>query len=96
MVAKKNSTTSTKPVTPREDPVLRAERLLAEAKAKAAATAEKQLDGAEKDLAIAITNRDKWQGFVDARTAKVAKLKRDLGLETPAEADAEDAASSEV
>ena len=91
-MASKTSTTKKpapkKPVTPREDPVKRAERLLAEAKAKAKVTAEKQLDGARNDLEVAIKNRDKWQGFVDARSERVRKLESDLGLdsETPAEA----------
>ena len=91
-MASKTSTTkkpaTKKPVTPREDPVARAERLLAEAKAKAKVNAEKQLDGARNDLEVAIKNRDKWQGFVDARTERVRKLESDLGLdnETPAEA----------
>ena len=91
-MASKTSTTkkpaNKKPVVPREDPVKRAERLLAEAKAKAKVTAEKQLDGARNDLEVAIANRDKWQGFVDARSERVRKLESDLGLdnETPAEA----------
>ena len=77
-----------KPVVSREDPVKRAERLLAEAKAKAKVTAEKQLDGARNDLEVAIKNRDKWEGFVQQRQARVQKLESDLGLdnETPAEA----------
>ena len=91
-MASKTSTTkkpaSKKPVVPREDPVKRAERLLAEAKEKARQNAEKQLDGAKNDLKVAIANRDKWQGFVDARSERVRKLESDLGLdnETPAEA----------
>lgn len=91
MATKKTSTTkpaAKKPVVHREDPVKRAERLLAEAKAKAAANAEKQLDSARNDLEVAIKNRDKWEGFVQQRQARVQKLESDLGLdtETPAEA----------
>ena len=92
-MASKTSTTkkpaSKKPVTPREDPVKRAERLLAEAKAKAKVNAEKQLDGARKDLEVAIKNRDKWQGFVDARSERVRKLESDLGFDTESPADAQ-------
>ena len=93
-MASKTSTTkkpaSKKPVVPREDPVKRAERLLAEAKAKAKVTAEKQLDGARNDLEVAIKNRNKWEGFVQQRQARVQKLESDLGLdnETPADAQA--------
>ena len=91
-MASKTSTTkkpaTKKPVVHREDPVKRAERLLAEAKAKAKVNAEKQLDGARNDLEVAIKNRDKWEGFVQQRQARVQKLESDLGLdnETPAEA----------
>ena len=91
-MASKTSTTkkpaTKKPVVHREDPVKRAERLLAEAKAKAKVTAEKQLDGARNDLEVAIKNRDKWEGFVQQRQARVQKLESDLGFdtETPAEA----------
>ena len=78
-----------KPVVPREDPVKRAERLLAEAKAKAKVNAEKQLDGARNDLEVAIKNRDKWESFVQQRQARVQKLESDLGLDTESPADAQ-------
>ena len=92
-MASKTSTTkkpaTKKPVVHREDPVKRAERLLEEAKAKAKVTAEKQLDGARKDLEVALANRDKWQGFVDARSERVRKLESDLGFDTESPADAQ-------
>ena len=92
-MASKTSTTkkpaSKKPVVPREDPVKRAERLLAEAKAKAKVTAEKQLDGARNDLEVAIKNRDKWEGCVQQRQARVRKLESDLGLDTESPAEAQ-------
>ena len=92
-MASKTSTTkkpaTKKPVVPREDPVKRAERLLAEAKAKAKVTAEKQLDGARNDLKVANKNRDKWEGFVQQRQARVQKLESDLGLDNESPADAQ-------
>ena len=92
-MASKTSTTkkpaTKKPVVHREDPVKRAERLLAEAKAKAKVNAEKQLDGARNDLEVAIKNRDKWEGFVQQRQARVQKLESDLGLDTESPADAQ-------
>ena len=92
-MASKTSTTkkpaSKKPVVPREDPVKRAERLLAVAKAKAKVNAAKQLDGARNDLEVAIKNRDKWEGFVQQRQARVQKLESDLGLDNESPADAQ-------
>ena len=92
-MASKTSTTKKpapkKPVVHREDPVKRAERLLAEAKAKAKVSAEKQLDGARNDLEVAIKNRDKWEGFVQQRQARVQKLESDLGFDTESPADAQ-------
>lgn len=85
-MATENNATS-KPVTPREDPVARAERLLAEAKEKAAARAEKQLAGAQAALELATNSLAKAQRVFDERWARVLKLESDLGLDatTPAE-----------
>ena len=87
--AQSNKAKDKKPVTPREDPVKRAERLLEEARLKAKANAEKSLDNARKDLAIAQANAEKWQGFVNARQARVDELERQAGIAVDQPIDAE-------
>lgn len=83
----KTAETKATPV-PRENPVARAERLLAEAKQKAAERARTMLDKAYKDLDIATDNRDKWQRFVDERQERVRQLEADLGYDQESPADA--------
>jgi flagellar biosynthesis chaperone FliJ len=103
MVAKKaaDSSAPKKPVVPREDPVLRAERLLAEAVAKKAETSKRQLAGAEAELERANNQLARWQGLQERASAKVHDLRVASGLEveTPNEgqsyADALDDAVAE-
>lgn len=80
MVAKKDTVKATPK--PREDPVARAERILAETKEKAKATAEKLLVNARKELDVAMANAEKWQGFVEQRQQKVNDLELAAGITT--------------
>lgn len=88
MVEKKDSKTATKaepkkPVTPREDPVVRAKRLLAEAEAKQQAKAIKQLDNARGELERATNQVARWTQLQERAAAKVRTLEEQAGI-TPA------------
>lgn len=78
--AKKSTTKSEtpvedkKPVTPREDPIARASRLLEETIEKAKAKASEQLDKAREDLAASQRNVDKAIRVRDERAARVERL----------------------
>ena len=64
-----------KPVTPREDPIARQQRILGETIAKAKETAAAQLEKAEADLAASQRNVDKAVRVRDERAARVERLK---------------------
>jgi hypothetical protein len=65
-----------KPVTPREDPIDRAARLLQEAIDKGKEKASKELDKAREDLAKSVSNVAKAVAVRDARAARVERLER--------------------
>lgn len=89
------SAESKKIVVPREDPVLRAQRLLDAAIAKAKATAEGQLTEARAAEGRAKGQLERWTRISEEATAKVAKLESDAGLSSPnAGQDYEDALTS--
>ena len=64
-----------KPVTPREDPIARQQRILGETIAKAKATAAAQLEKAEADFVASQRNVDKAVRVRDERAARVERLK---------------------
>ena len=92
------TTAESKPVTPREDPIARAQRLLEETIEKTKAKAVKELDKAREDLAASQRNVDKAVKVRDERAARVERLEIHaagnaahsysavLGAETPTEA----------
>ena len=92
------TTAGSKPVTPREDPIARAQRLLEETIEKTKAKAAKELAKAREDLAASQRNVDKAIKVRDERAARVERLEIHaagnaahsysavLGAETPTEA----------
>ena len=74
-----------KVVVPREDPVLRAERLLAEAKAKAAEAAVSQVANAKETYERSVANLAKWQRLHDEAKARFALLAERAGVDGPAD-----------
>ena len=64
-----------KPVTPREDPIARASRILEETIEKAKEKAAEQLAKAEDDLAASQRNVDRAVRVRDERAARVERLK---------------------
>ena len=92
------TTAESKPVTPREDPIARAQRLLEETIEKTKAKAAKELAKAREDLAASQRNVDKAVKVRDERAARVERLEIHaagnaahsysavLGAETPTEA----------
>jgi len=80
---------NTKPVVPREDPVVRLERQLAEAKAKREQAAKAGIASAEAALERANNQVTRWTRIQTEAKAKVEKLRADAGEQSPAEADAE-------
>jgi hypothetical protein len=65
-----------KPVTPREDPIARAARILQETIDKGKAKAEKELDKAREDLRKSEDNVAKATRVRDQRKARVERLER--------------------
>lgn len=92
------TTAGSKPATPREDPIARAQRLLEETIEKTKAKAAKELAKAREDLAASQRNVDKAIKVRDERAARVERLEIHaagnaahsysavLGAETPTEA----------
>lgn len=72
--AKAESKSEPKTVTPREDPIARAARLLQETIDKAKEKASKELDKAREDLAASQRNVDKAVRVRDERAARVERL----------------------
>ena len=68
------TTAESKPVTPREDPIARAQRLLEETIEKTKAKAAKELAKAREDLAASQRNVDKAVKVRDERKARVEAL----------------------
>jgi ElaB/YqjD/DUF883 family membrane-anchored ribosome-binding protein len=81
--AKAKETKVEKTVTPREDPIARAARLLQETIDKQKAKAENELDKAREDLAKSEDNVAKATRVRDARKARVERLES-LALGNPA------------
>lgn len=69
-----------KPVVHREDPVLKAERLLAEAKAKAKQTAQNRLEVATGEFTRASNQQARWSGLKDRALERLNLARRDLEL----------------
>lgn len=69
-------------VVPREDPVLRARRILAETEAKAKISAESQLTNAVAAQVRANANVEKWARIQAEANAKVLLLQERAGLNT--------------
>jgi hypothetical protein len=69
-----------KPVVPREDPVKRLERLLAEAKQTSKAKAELHIAGAREALARAEGQVTRWVRIAEEAADKVAELEEAAGL----------------
>jgi hypothetical protein len=69
-----------KPVVHREDPVLKAERLLAEAKAKAKQTANRRLEVATGEFTRASNQTARWAGLKERALERLNLARRDLEL----------------
>jgi len=78
------TSTEKKVVVPREDPVLRAERLLNEAKEKAAITAKAQVDNARETYERSEKNLEKWTRLRDEAKARFSLLAERAGVAGPA------------
>jgi len=92
MVKKDSTTSSTEKKAPvkREDPVLKLERQLAEARERKAEYARKNLDEARAALGRAENQIERWTRIRGEAAERVRDLEEAAGLsqETPAEADA--------